>query len=74
VHAEANRQEHGVTLLLDATEKQIGQLCREWYGIVDVIEVRSSASLHEHENNGTWTPHPPISTGVGEQSARAALA
>ena len=74
VHAEAAGQEHGVTLQLDATQKQIGQLCREWYGIVDVIEVRSSASLREHGDNGTWAPHPPVSSGVGEQSARAALA
>jgi acetolactate synthase small subunit len=74
VHAEAAGQDHGVTLLLEATQKQTGQLCREWYGIVDVIDVRTSASLREHEDNGTWAPHPPASTSVAEQSARAALA
>jgi acetolactate synthase small subunit len=74
VHAEAAGQEHGVTLLLEATQKQVGQLCREWYGIVDVIEVRSSASLSEHQDSGTWAPHPPASANIAEQSARAALA
>ena len=58
---------------LDVTHKQIGQLCREWYGIVDVIEVRSSAALHEHAD-GEWAPHPPGSASIAEQSARAALA
>ncbi len=74
VHADAAGEEHAVTLQLEASQKQIGQLCREWYSIVDVIEVRSSASLREHEDHGTWAPHPPASAGTGEQSARAALA
>src|SRR5271169_62743 len=75
VRAEAAPQDHAVTLLLEVTHKQIGQLCRDWYAIVDVIDVRSSPSLREHENHGTaWAPHPPGSATVAEQSARAALA
>jgi acetolactate synthase small subunit len=75
VHAEAAAQDHAVTLLLEVSQKQIGQLCREWYAIVDVIDVRSSATLHEHQDHGTaWGPHPPASASVAEQSARAALA
>jgi acetolactate synthase small subunit len=74
VHAEAAGQDYAVTLQLEVTPKQIGQLCREWYAIVDVIEVRSSAGLREHEGGGMWTPHPPASASGAEDSARAALA
>jgi acetolactate synthase small subunit len=75
VHAEAAAQDHAVTLLLEVTHKQAGQLCREWDAIVDVIEVRSSPVLRGHEDQGTaWAPHPPASASEGEQSARAALA
>jgi acetolactate synthase small subunit len=74
VHAEAAGQDHAVTLQLEVSQKQIGQLCREWYGIVDVIDVRSSASLHGHDEHGSWGPHPPVSAITPESSARAALA
>jgi acetolactate synthase small subunit len=75
VHAEAAGQEHSVTMLLEVTHKQIGQLSREWYGIVDVIDVRSSAAAQELEQREVaWTPLPPASASIAEQSARAALA
>jgi acetolactate synthase small subunit len=75
VHAEYAGQEYAVTLLLEATQKQIGQLYREWYGIVDVTDVRSSSSLREHVDHATgWAPHPPASETVAQQTARAALA
>ncbi|MFZ0816774.1 MAG: hypothetical protein WAM78_14715 [Candidatus Sulfotelmatobacter sp.] len=73
VHAEAAAQEHSVTMLLEVTHKQIGQLSREWYGIVDVIDVRSSAAEQEHADVA-WAPLPPASASLAEQSARAALA
>jgi acetolactate synthase small subunit len=73
VHAEAAGQDFAVTMLLELSCKQIGQLYREWYAIVDVIEVRSRAVLHEQEEPA-WGPHRPVSANVGEQSARAALA
>jgi hypothetical protein len=60
-----------VTLLLEVTPKQTGQLCREWHAIVDVIEVRSSTALREQEE-AVWAPHPPAS--VAGQSAQAARA
>ena len=72
VHAEYAGQDYGVTLMLEVSHKQIGQLYREWYAIVDVIDVRSSAALREHEEEAVWAPHPPAS--VAEQSARAARA
>ena len=74
-HAEAAGQDHAVTLTLEVSQKQIGQLSREWYAIVDVIEVRSSASLREHEEHAAqWGPHPPASATAADQSAQAALA
>ncbi|HWY20237.1 MAG TPA: hypothetical protein VNX26_03400 [Candidatus Acidoferrum sp.] len=73
VHAEYAGQDHAVTLLLQVTPKQAGQLYREWYAIVDVTEVRSSPVTREHAD-AAWAPHPPASAGVPEQSARAALA
>jgi len=73
VHAEAAGQDHAVTVQLEATPKQIGQLYREWYGIVDVTDVRSSAAFRDHEE-AAWAPHPPTSQTVAQQSARAALA
>jgi acetolactate synthase small subunit len=73
VHAEYAGQDHAVTLLLEATHKQIGQLYREWYAIVDVIEVGSSAALRD-QTEAAWAPHPPASASAAEQSARAALA
>jgi acetolactate synthase small subunit len=71
VHAEYTGQDHAVTLLLEVSHKQTAQLCREWYAIVDVIDVRSSAALREREE-AVWPPHPPAS--VADQSARAARA
>jgi acetolactate synthase small subunit len=71
VHAEYDGQHHSVTLLLDVTAKQSGQLFREWYSIVDVINVHSSAP-QKHEAPA-WASHPPASAGA-EGQARAALA
>ncbi|HXM68091.1 MAG TPA: hypothetical protein VN911_15260 [Candidatus Acidoferrum sp.] len=73
VHAEADGHDYGVTMLLDVNHKQIGQLYREWYGIVDVTDVRSSPAFRDHET-AAWAPHPPTSQTVAQQSARAALA
>jgi acetolactate synthase regulatory subunit len=73
VHAEAAGQDHAVTVLLEVSHKQIGQLYREWHAIVDVIDVRSGAASREH-GEAAWAPHPPVPVSVAEQSARAALA
>jgi acetolactate synthase small subunit len=73
VHAEYDGQDHAVTLLLQVTQKQIGQLYREWNAIVDVVEVHSSPAMRDHAE-APWAPHPPASANVAEQLARAALA
>ena len=73
VHAEYAGQGHAVTMLLEVSHKQSGQLYREWHSIVDVIDVHSSAPVRSHED-AAWAPHPPVSETVAQQSARAALA
>ena len=75
VLAEPAEREHRVTLILEVTPKQVGQLSRDWYAIVDVLEVHSSAGLHEPgDSRPGWAgPHPPVSESSGK-SARAALA
>jgi acetolactate synthase small subunit len=71
VHAEYAGHDHAVTMMLSVSQKQIGQLYREWHSIVDVINVHSSPALQEHEAS-MWATHPP--TSVTERAARAALA
>ena len=71
VHADASGRDYAVTLLLEVTQKQIGQLYREWYAIVDVIEIRCRAVLHEQEVPA-WEPHPPASASVASASVASA--
>jgi acetolactate synthase small subunit len=75
VMAEPAERDHRVTLVLEVTPKQAGQLSRDWYAIADVLEVHSGTGLHEpgDARPGWAGPHPPGSEGNG-QSARAALA
>src|SRR3954469_9657121 len=66
VQAEAAERDHQVTLVLEVNQKQVGQLYREWYSIVDVIHVGSGAA-----HTQMWSsPHPP--SGVTVDEARAA--
>ncbi len=71
VRAGYDGQHYSVMLRLEVSQKQIGQLSREWHSIVDVIDMRSTAGLPEPVS--FWAPHPPASAGMPE-SARAALA
>ena len=67
VHAKAAERDHQVTLSLEVNQKQVGQLYREWYSIVDVIHVGSGA-----EQSAEWaTPHPPTGISLGESRAAA---
>jgi acetolactate synthase small subunit len=73
VHAEFAGQEHAVTMMLEVSQKQIGQLYREWYSVVDVIDVKSTARARTHDES-IWTPHPPASESISQQSSRSASA
>lgn len=72
VHAEYAGHDHAVTMLLAVNPKQAGQLFREWYSIVDVIDVHSAPAARSEAP--AWAAHPPASESIAQQSARAALA
>jgi acetolactate synthase small subunit len=77
VQAEPSEHVHRVTLLLAVNPKQIGQLCRDWRAVVDVIDVRAGAPLKEAmEHNSVWTqaPHPPSPAVLPGESSLPALA
>ena len=63
-------------LLLEVTPKQIGQLCRDWYAIVDVMDVRMGTPTAEMLDSATGLPnaHPPVSASAGDKNASAAMA
>jgi acetolactate synthase small subunit len=72
VKAEANANSHQATLLLEVNPKQVGQLRRDWYAIVDVTEVQVGVANSEMLNKIDWSaPHPPVSTGESTRSATA---
>ena len=76
IHAAAAERFFRADLLLEVNAKQIGQLCRDWYAIVDVIEVRVATATPEMlETAASFAaPHPPASTGSSARSANAAMA
>ena len=67
---------HRADLLLEVNEKQIGQLCRDWHAIVDVIDVRVATPTPElMEAFAEFSvPLPPASASAGGRSASAAMA
>ena len=72
VNAEAGPKGHQATLLLEVNPKQIGQLTRDWYAVVDVTEVRVGAANSEMPDRATRSgPHRPVSTGESTRSATA---
>src|SRR5271169_653955 len=72
VQAIPTGQEHTATLLLEVNAKQIGQLCRDWYAIVDVTDVRVGVPPKDLADlNTDWTsstPFPAASTGIRNTS------
>ena len=77
-YVQACAEGHGqrASLLLDVNTKQIGQLCRDWYAIVDVMDVRVGAPTAEMLDSATGLPsaHPPTSAGTSSTNANAAMA
>ena len=74
LHAASSNHQHRVDLLLEVNPKQVGQLCRDWYAIVDVSEVRvgvPSPQMLAAETEITG-PQPPLS--ASSRSAGAAMA
>ena len=77
-YVQACADGHGqrASLLLDVNTKQIGQLCRDWYAIVDVMDVRVGTPTPEMLDSATGLPsaHPPVSASAGGTNASAAMA
>jgi len=75
VQAEPNGHDHKVTLMLEVNTKQIGQLSRDWYAIVDVIDVHTAISVETPGDLAASNlPHPPaavLAAGAGTQRALA---
>ena len=78
VQAEPADQTHKATLLLEVNHKQIGQLCRDWYAIVDVTDVRTGVPMEQiGDRASAWsaeTPHPPATAMAPHGAARQASA
>jgi acetolactate synthase small subunit len=74
--AESSGDMHKVTLLLEVNPKQVGQLRRDWYAIMDVSEVRiaSSQSIGEQPNLWPAAPHAGAPSPISTTDARAARA
>jgi acetolactate synthase small subunit len=74
VQAEPIEHAHKVTLLVDVNAKQVGQLCRDWRAIVDVMDVRPGAPIKEHwDHPHVGMPLPPESV-VATEGVRGATA
>jgi acetolactate synthase regulatory subunit len=76
LHASASGHGCRADLLLEVNAKQTGQLCRDWYAIVDVTGVRVDTPTPEMMEAvaGFAGPHPPASASAGGRSASAARA
>jgi acetolactate synthase small subunit len=76
--AESNDQTCKVTLLLEVNAKQVGQLRRDWYAIVDVTDVRIGSAESISDHAADWpgaTPHPPSpASRPTDETIRAARA
>jgi acetolactate synthase small subunit len=75
VQAEPTEHAHQVTLLVDINAKQMGQLCRDWRAIVDVMDVRPGAPIKElWDYAHLGIPHPPESVVSASANVHPATA
>jgi acetolactate synthase small subunit len=72
--ASSSGLEHRADLLLEVNAKQIGQLCRDWHAIADVVDVHVGVPTPEilESAAGLSAPHPPASAGAGGHPVNAA--
>ena len=76
VQAQSSEHDHLVTLMLEVNAKQVGQLSRDWYSIVDVVHVQAGITAQTPGNLAhTGLPHRPaaavMAAGAGTQQALA---
>ena len=76
IQAEPSESDHAVTLMLEVNAKQVGQLSRDWYAIVDVVHVQAGISTQTPgELARKASPYRAsaavMAAGAGTQQARA---
>jgi acetolactate synthase small subunit len=78
VQAEPSGHEHTVTLLMEVNQKQVGQLSRDWYAIVDVLDVHPAIAMpeigdhvHAARTISATSPHSPATAIMGSVSQQA---
>jgi acetolactate synthase small subunit len=76
LEAKPSGHHYRVDLLIEVNAKQFGQLCRDWYAIVDVTDVRTASPSQEMLEimAGITAPHPPLAAPNDTNRANAALA
>lgn len=74
LHAAGTGPTQRADLLLEVTAKQVGQLCRDWYAIVDVTDVRVGVPTPEmlEAAAGVASALPPSSSNAGRSAAAMA--
>ena len=60
-----------VTLLLEINPKQVGQLQRDWYAIIDVSDVRIGSAQGIGDQPNVW-PHAGTAATTSARSAHQA--
>jgi acetolactate synthase small subunit len=71
VQAEPAEHDHKVTLLMDVSPKQVGQLSRDWYAIVDVVDVHPAISVQdaaEYLHTRPVVPHRSSPVALARES------
>ena len=75
IEAGAADRDHKLTLHLEVNAKQVGQLTRDWYAVVDVIDVHAAIAV---ETSGdlrvSGGPHPPAAVLAATAGSQQALA
>jgi acetolactate synthase small subunit len=76
VQAEPSGHEHKVTLLMEVNQKQLGQLSRDWFAIVDVLDVHPAIAVQDIADHTrpprdavAATPHAPTSAVLPTDTA-----
>jgi acetolactate synthase small subunit len=69
VQAEPSGHEHKVTLLMEVNQKQVGQLSRDWYAIVDVLDVHPAIAVQEVGEHARASRSIPASASFPPASA-----
>jgi acetolactate synthase small subunit len=69
--AEPSGDIHKVTLLLEVNPKQVGQLQRDWYAIIDVSDVRIGSAQGIGDQANMWPHAGTSSTTNSSRSAQA---